>query len=144
MQLFKDQNANAPALDVEGYDMNGLRVLVPMTDAEIEGLFRRLGYTVRVDELVFTAQTIDDFWFARYEAWDDPGTVARHEPGLLIVTSARPRKEAARRDVVVVGFVMVRVVLGIDRQESDLFVDLPEMPFARTLLLATAPSKQPA
>ena len=145
MQLFtKDQNANAATLDAEGYDMNSLRVLVPMTDAEIEGLFRRLGYTVRVDDLVFTAQTIDDFWFARYEAWDDPGTVARHEPGLLIVTSARPRKASARRDVVVVGFVMVRVVLGIDRQESDLFVDLPEMPIARTLLLATAPRKEPA
>jgi hypothetical protein len=110
-----------------------------MTDTEIETLFRRLGYTVRIDELVFTAETIDDFWFARYEAWDDPGTVARHEPGLLIVTSARPRMSSARRDVVVVGFVMVRVVLGIDRQESDLFTDLPEMPVARTLLLAIAP-----
>ena len=145
MQLFtKDQGANAATLDAEGYDMNSLRVLVPMTDAEIEDLFRRLGYTVRVDELVFTTQTIDDFWFARYEAWDDPGTVARHEPGLLIVTSARPRNASARRDVVVVGFVMVRVVLGIDRQESDLFVDLPEMPIARTRLLATAPRQDPA
>ena len=38
---------------------------------------------------------------------------------------------------------MVRVVLGIDRQESD-FTDLPEMPVARTLLLATAPKKEPA
>ena len=119
--------------------MNSLRVLVPMSDGEIEELFRRLGYTVRIDELVFTAQTIDDFWFARYEAWDEPGTVARHEPGLLIVTSARSRSSSARRDVVVVGFVMVRVVLGIDRQQSDLFADLPEMPIARTLLLPTAP-----
>jgi hypothetical protein len=108
-----------------------------MTDTEIETLFRRLGYTVRIDELVFTAETIDDFWFARYEAWDDPGTVARHEPGLLIVNAARPRMSSARRDVVVVGFVMVRVVLGVDRQESDLFIDLPEMPVARSLLLAT-------
>jgi hypothetical protein len=39
---------------------------------------------------------------------------------------------------------MVRVVLGIDRQESDLFSDLPEMPVARTLLLATAPRREPA
>lgn len=145
MQLFtKDTASSAAAFDAEGYEMSSLRVLVPMTDAEIEDLFRRHGYDVRVDALVFTAQTIDDFWFARYEAWDDPGTVARHEPGLLIVTNARPRKESARRDVVVVGFVMVRVVLGIDRQESDLFVDLPEMPVARTLLLATAPRKEPA
>lgn len=137
MQLFtKDRTAYAAALKTED-DMNSLRVLVPMTDTEIETLFLRLGYTVRMDELVFTAETIDDFWFARYEAWDDPGTVARHEPGLLIVTSARPRNASARRDVVVVGFVMVRVVLGIDRQESD-FTDLPEMPVARTLLLATA------
>ena len=145
LQLFtKDPASNTAAFDAEGYEMSSLRVLVPMTDAEIEDLFRRHGYTVRIDELVFTAQTIDDFWFARYEAWDDPGTVARYEPGLMIVTSARPRKESARRDVVVVGFVTVRVVLGIDRQESDLFVDLPEMPIARTLLLATAPRKEPA
>ncbi len=140
LQLFtKDPTANAAALEAEGSEMSSLRVLVPMTDTEIETLFRRLGYTVRIDDLAFTAETIDDFWFARYEAWDDPGTVARHEPGLLIVTGARPRMSSARRDVVVVGFVMVRVVLGIDRQESDLFSDLPEMPVARTLLLATAP-----
>lgn len=123
--------------------MNRLRVLVPMTDAEIETLFRRLGYRVRIDELAFTAETIDDFWFARYDAWDDPGAVARHEPGLLIVTGARPRMSSARRNVVVVGFVMVRAVLGVDRQESDVFADLPEMPIARTLLLATA-SREPA
>ena len=123
--------------------MNGLRVLVPMTDTEIETLFERLGYRVRIDDLVFTAETIDDFWFARYEAWDDAGAVVRHEPGLLIVNDARPRSSSERRDVVVVGFVMVRVVLGIDRQESD-FVGLPEMPVARTLLLATAPKKEPA
>jgi hypothetical protein len=145
LQLFtKDPTANAAALEAEGSEMSSLRVLVPMTDTEIATLFRRLGYTVRIDELAFTAETIDDFWFARYEAWDDPGTVARHEPGLLIVTSARPRMSSARRDVVVVGFVMVRVVLGIDRQESDLFSDLPEMPVARTLLLATAPKAVPA
>lgn len=142
MQLFtKDPTATTAG---ESRDMHSLRVLVPMTDSEIEKLFRRLGYTVRIDDLVFTAETIDDFWFARYEAWDVPGTVARHEPGLLVVTGARPRKSAAPRDVVVVGFVMVRVVLGIDRQESDLFTDLPEMPVARTLLLATAPKKVPA
>lgn len=123
--------------------MYGLRVLVPMTDVEIETLFARLGYRARIDDLIFTAETIDDFWFARYEAWDDPGTVARREQGLLIVKSARPRRSSVPRDVVVVGFVMVRVVLGIDRQESD-FIDLPEMPVARTLLLATAPKTEPA
>jgi hypothetical protein len=136
----KSSAANAMALDGEGDEMNGLRVLVPMTDGEIERLFHRLGYPVRIDDLVFTAETIDDFWFARYEAWDEAGTVARHEPGLLIVKGARPRSSSTRRDVVVVGFVMVRVVLGIDRQESD-FTDLPEMPVARTLLLATAASQ---
>jgi hypothetical protein len=138
LQLFaKEQSAHAAACDAEGDDMNSLRVLVPMTDSEIETLFLRLGYAVRMDELVFTAETIDDFWFARYEAWDDPGTVIRHEPGLLIVTGARPRNASAPRDVVVVGFVMVRLALGIDRQESE-FIDLPEMPVARTLRLATA------
>jgi hypothetical protein len=141
LQLFAKDPA-ADAAIAEGGGMSSLRVLVPMTDSEIETMFRRLGYTVRIDELVFTAETIDDFWFARYEAWDDPGSVARHEPGLLVVTSARPRKSSAPRDVVVVGFVMVRVVLGIDRQESDLFADLPEMPVARTLLLATAPKSE--
>jgi len=144
LQLFRKGSASdAEILSREGGEMNSLRVLVPMTDGEIETLFLRLGYRVRIDDLVFTAETIDDFWFARYEAWDDAGTVARQEPGLLIVTSARPRKSSAPRDVVVVGFVMVRVVLGIDRQESD-FTDLPEMPVARTLLLATAPNKEPA
>jgi hypothetical protein len=133
---------DAVTLDEAG-EMSSLRVLVPMTDTEIETLFARLGYRVHIDDLVFTAETIDDFWFARYEAWDDPGTVARHEPGLLIVKEARPRMSSERRDVVVVGFVMVRVVLGIDRQESD-FTDLPEMPVARTLLLATAPKAEPA
>jgi hypothetical protein len=143
LQLFRKN----PAADAAGFgeadEMSGLRVLVPMTDAEIETMFARLGYRLTIDELVFTAETIDDFWFARYEAWDDPGTVARHEPGLLIVKRARPRKSSQPRDVVVVGFVMVRVVLGIDRQESD-FIGLPEMPVARTLLLATAPKKEPA
>jgi hypothetical protein len=142
LQLFRKRpSADAEAVD-EATDVSGLRVLVPMTDEEIETLFARLGYRVRIDDLVFTAETIDDFWFARYEAWDDAGTVARHEPGLLIVKGARPRASSAGRDVVVVGFVMVRVVLGIDRQESD-FADLPEMPVARTLLLATAPKKEP-
>jgi hypothetical protein len=145
LQLFaKDPTAGAAALGAEGDGMNSLRVLVPMTDGEIETLFGRLGYSVRIDELVFTAETIDDFWFARYEAWDDPGTVARHEPGLLIVKNARPRGSSAPRDVVVLGFVMVRVVLGVDRQQTDLFADLPEMPVARTLLLATARQKEPA
>jgi hypothetical protein len=144
LQLFRKTSAvDAEAVGGEGSEMSGLRVLVPMTDGEIETLFLRLGYRVRIDDLVFTAETIDDFWFARYEAWDDAGTVARHEPGLLIVNGARPRSSSERRDVVVVGFVMVRVVLGIDRQESD-FIDLPEMPVARTLLLATAPSQEPA
>ena len=144
LQLFRKNPAiHAETLDGEGGEMNGLRVLVPMTDSEIETLFLRLGYRVHIDDLVFTAETIDDFWFARYEAWDDAGVVARREPGLLIVSGARPRKSSAQRDVVVVGFVMVRVALGIDRQESD-FTDLPEMPVARTLLLATAPHTEPA
>lgn len=144
LQLFNKGQGAVAALDADGDGMNSLRVLVPMTDGEIETLFRRLGYSVRVDDLVFTAETIDDFWFARYEAWDDAGTVVRHEPGLLIVKGARPRGSSERRDVVVVGFVMVRVVLGVDRQESDLFADLPEMPIARTLTLATSPKKEPA
>ncbi len=140
LQLFRKNPATDAATLGEAEEMSGLRVLVPMTDTEIETMFVRLGYRVRIDELVFTAETIDDFWFARYEAWDDPGAVARREPGLLIVKGARPRKSSQPRDVVVVGFVMVRVVLGIDRQESD-FIDLPEMPVARTLLLATAPKR---
>lgn len=145
MQLFaKDPTAGATAVDADGDGMNSLRVLVPMTDGEIEGLFRRLGFDVRIGDLVFTAETIDDFWFARYEAWDDPGTVVRHEPGLLIVRNARPRGSSEPRDVVVVGFVMVRIVLGVDRQPNGLFADLPDMPVARTLLLATAPQKEPA
>jgi hypothetical protein len=143
LQLFRKNPAADAAALVETEEMSGLRVLVPMTDAEIETMFARLGYRSRIDELVFTAETIDDFWFARYEAWDDPGTVARREPGLLIVKGARPRMSSQPRDVVVVGFVMVRVVLGIDRQESD-FIGLPEMPVARTLLLATAPKWEPA
>ncbi|MDQ8726694.1 hypothetical protein [Bradyrhizobium sp. LHD-71] len=121
--------------------MSSLRVLVPMTDGEIETLFARFGHVVRFDDLVFTAETVDDFWFARYEAWDDPGLVTRREPGLLMVTGARPRPSSAPRDVVVVGFGTVRVVLGADRQESDLFADLPEIPVARTML-ATAPQKE--
>jgi len=132
------KNPAAGAATLDKAEMNSLRVLVPMTDREIETMFARLGYRVRIEDLVFTAETIDDFWFARYEAWDNPGAVARREPGLLIVKGAQPRKSSECRDVVVVGFVMVRVVLGIDRQESD-FTDLPEMPVARTLLLATAP-----
>jgi hypothetical protein len=132
------------AVGAKGDGMTSLRVLVPMTDSEIETLFRRLGYSVSIDDLAFTAETIDDFWFARYEAWDDPGTVARHEPGLLIVNGARPRGSSSARDVVVVGFVMVRVVLGVEREQNDLFADLPEMPVARTLLLAIAPQKEPA
>ena len=145
MQLFtKSHAAHDVVAGMEGGDMRSLRVLVPMTDTEIEALFHRLGYTVKIDQLVFTAETIDDFWFARYEAWDDPGTVVRHEPGLLVVANARPRSAAAPRDIVVIGFVMVRVVLGVDRQESDVFTDLPEMPVARTLLLATASRQQPA
>jgi hypothetical protein len=144
LQLFTSQVTHDVIADTEGGEMSGLRVLVPMTDSEIEALFNRLGYPVAVDQLVFTAETIDDFWFARYEAWDDPGTVVRHEQGLLVVTGARPRIASAPRDVVVIGFVMVRVVLGVDRQESDVFTDLPEMPVARTLLLATASRPQPA
>ena len=145
MQLLaKDPTTGSTAVDAEGNSMNSLRVLVPMTDGEVELLFRRLGYGVRIDELVFTAETIDDFWFARYEAWDDPGTLVRREPGLLIVKGARPRGSSEPRDVVVVGFVMVRIVLGVERQQNDLFADLPEMPVARTLLLATSPQKEPA
>ena len=140
----KDPTAGATAVSAEGDGMNGLRVLVPMTDGEIETMFSRLGYSARMDDLVFTAETIDDFWFARYEAWDDPGTLVRREAGLLIVKGARPRGSSQPRDVVVLGFVMVRVVLGVDRQQSDLFADLPEMPVARTLLLATAPRTEPA
>ena len=140
----KDPMADAAAVNPEGGGMNGLRLLVPMTDREIETLFERLGYSVRIDDLVFTAETIDDFWFARYEAWDDPGAVIRHEPGLLVVKGARPHGSSTPRDVVVVGFVMVRVVLGVERKESDLFADPPQMPIARTLLLATAAQKTPA
>jgi hypothetical protein len=145
LQLFtKDPTTGSTAVDVEADGMNSLRVLVPMTDGEIELLFRRLGYGVRIDDLVFTAETIDDFWFARYEAWDDPGRLVRREPGLLVVKGARPHGSSQPRDVVVVGFVMVRVVLGVHRQQNDLFADLPEMPVARTLLLATTPQKEPA
>jgi len=145
LQLFTKSQATPDVVaGMEGGEMSGLRVLVPMTDTEIEVLFHRLGYPIGIDQLVFTAETIDDFWFARYEAWDDPGTVVRHEQGLLVVRGARPRIAAAPRDVVVIGFVMVRVVLGVDRQESDVFTDLPEMPVARTLLLATASRPQPA
>ena len=145
MQPFaKDPTAGASSVSAEGDGMNNLRVLVPMTDSEIETLFARLGYSVCIADLAFTAETIDDFWFARYDAWDDPGTVVRHEPGLLIIRSVRPRGSSVPRDVVVVGFVMVRVALGVDREPNDLFADLPGMPIARTLLLATAPQKEPA
>ena len=51
MQLFtKSQAAPDGAFDAEDREMSSLRVLVPMTDTEVEALFLRLGYGASIDQ----------------------------------------------------------------------------------------------
>lgn len=90
------------------------RQRIKMTDAEIVDHMRRLGYTVKISQVGFTIESIDDFMDARERYWAKVGTIRIYEPpGLLLIENAKPREMQPIRDVLVVSLGNARAVLGV-------------------------------
>jgi hypothetical protein len=85
-----------------------------MSDADLVEHFRRLGFDVRIEELVFTTETVEDFVLARDQIWHRGGDVVRYEAqGILILSQAQPKIKQPMRDIAVVSLYSARVVMGV-------------------------------
>jgi hypothetical protein len=94
--------------------MAEMRTRVKMSDADLVEHFRRLGFEVTVDELVFTSATVEDFVSAREQLWHRGGDVVRYEAqGILILSNAQPKIRQPMRDIVVISLFYARVVMGV-------------------------------
>lgn len=85
-----------------------MRDEIPLSDAEIEGIFDSLHRAITAKDLRFTRETIEDFDKARM-AWHAPG----EEPARVRVMGLdtwTARDAQANVDVVVVDFGTVRAV----------------------------------
>lgn len=89
------------------------RKRIHLSDGEIEDRFTWYGYSLRVKDLCFTTETVEDFREAR-DAWFKAGRTIEDEPGLLVVKQAQPRPMRPERDVVVIDFGPARAVMGSD------------------------------
>jgi len=95
-----------------------VRKRIGMSDGEIEDRFAWHGYSLRVKDLCFTTETVEDFREAR-DAWFKAGRTLEDEPGLLVIKQAQPRPMRPERDVVVIDFGGARAVMGSDCKHDD-------------------------
>lgn len=95
-----------------------IRQRIRMSDGEIEDRFSWYGYSLRVKDLCFTTETVEDFREAR-DAWFKVGRTVEDEPGLLVVKQAQPQPMRPERDVVVIDFGAARAVMGSDCRQAD-------------------------
>lgn len=94
--------------------LSDYRSRIAMSDSDIVQHFKRLGFVTSIQELCFTAETVEDFVSARLQCWHRPGEIERYEEsGLLIVAQAQPRPNQPTRDIAVVSLGHARVVLGV-------------------------------
>ena len=94
------------------------RQRITMSDSEIEDRFSWYGYSLRVKDLCFTTESVEDFREAR-DAWFKAGRTVEDEPGLLFIKQAQPRPTRPERDVVVIDFGSARAVMGSDCKHDD-------------------------
>jgi hypothetical protein len=97
---------------------NPARERIKMSDSEIVDHFERLGYHIKIDELIFTTESVDDFREARAERWVRPGRVIEDDGGLLVIEGVQARPNQRARDVVVVSLGYGRAVMGSDRSTA--------------------------
>jgi hypothetical protein len=98
---------------------NPARERIKMSDSEIVDHFERLGYHVRIEELIFTTETVADFREARAERWVRPGRIIEDDGGLLVIEDVQARSNQRTRDVVVVSLGYGRAVMGSDRTAAS-------------------------
>jgi hypothetical protein len=90
------------------------RSRIKMSDREIVEHFNRLGFVSDIGGIVFTIETVEDFWIARQRLWHHPGEVERYEEhGLLVLKNAQPRPNQPSRDIAVVSLGHARAVVGV-------------------------------
>jgi hypothetical protein len=87
-----------------------------LTDKQIEEAFATagddIGLDITADEVVWTADTIDDFRAAR-NGYAEPGRILDITPTSLCVAKVQPHRGDRRRDLVVVDFGTVRGAIAI-------------------------------
>jgi hypothetical protein len=85
-----------------------------MSDDDLVEHFARLGFSIEIEELVFTTETVEDFVRARDMFWHRPGDIERYEAnGILILSRAQPKAGQPIREIVVLSLGHARVVVGV-------------------------------
>ena len=86
-----------------------MRRLTNMTDEQIEAKFETLGYSLCIENLVFTKETIEDFKRARKE-YSQAGQVWVDKDGVLEVSDVQVVRGTIRKSLVVIDLGEVRAV----------------------------------
>lgn len=86
-----------------------MKNLSKMTDEQIESEFEKLGYGICAEDLVFTAESIDDFKNARKQ-YAQAGQLCADKDGVLEVSNVQVSKGAPRKSLVVIDLGEVRAV----------------------------------
>ena len=90
------------------------RTRIKMSDNEIILRFERLGYTLAIEQIAFTTESVEDFFVSRETLWSVAGHLVTYEPlGILVVEKAQPRPNQRTRDIVVVSLGHARAVMGV-------------------------------
>jgi hypothetical protein len=90
------------------------RARIKMSDNEVLSSFERLGYSLSIDQIAFTTESVEDFYIARESKWTRVGHVAIYEPpGILVVENAQPDPHQPTRDIVVISLGSARAVMGV-------------------------------
>ena len=91
-----------------------LRHRIKMSDSDIVQHFKRLGFSVEIDAVHFTIESVEDFFAARQRLWHRPGELERYEQhGLMVVVQAQPKPNQPTRDIAVVSLGHARAVVGV-------------------------------
>lgn len=99
--------------------MRDARMRLQLSDAEVLESFLTLGMTLKIGDLAFTTESLEDYRQARLNEWFDPGRIIVDEPNLLIVDGVRPLPHRSSRKVVVRDFGPTRVVVGAEVRDRN-------------------------
>lgn len=94
--------------------MTTIDTLTDLSDEKIEALFERFGIILTIEDVVFTAATIQDFLDSR-EKWAERGSLDRFDDALfpsIRVERGQPRKGMARGQTIVIDLGDKRAVFS--------------------------------
>lgn len=74
---------------------------------------------MKIGDLAFTPESLENYRQARLNHWSDPGRLVVDKPQLLIVEHVQPQPLRAFRDVIVRSFELSRVVVGAEVKDRN-------------------------